>query len=643
MAIIMSAGKYAPLKQWLIDNNNESVRVSFSHISDLVGGLPPSAYRYRAFWSNTKSHPISVAWIEAGYKVIECNLQSQLVRFEKFGEASGNICETRRVTIKEAMIEYSNTYVGKFKSRKEICNELTAKYGFPTQSILPAAYEVSLPNRLPKLFRRIAHGLYEYLGYGGENKSVYSGLKTLYCVLDETDQKRVKHIMASKFKYGYRTASRIDFERLKNFYYDEYGGDLKSEADEIAALVNAIAVIFDGRAYIYYEDTVGAVWAFLEQVNLPCFCIDAFFEKYSIKLYALGIFSVGMLKAFIEKYFIHVYCRRDYVYLQPGTSPQDLIREVFNERETWTFNELFDRLPYLKQDSIRATLNGPDYHRIETGVYTHVDNMDLPNDEGEKIAAFVRERLQHKDYVSANELDLSRFKALNPHCPFSAVRDAVFNKFLSSSFSKSGQVITPIGKKLRVLDILEQYCREVETVSFEELNSFGSTFDPKGRFQTTYLTAANNVMVRVSADLFINEDSVSFDVNGTDNAISFYCHDYFIPLKKVTDFSLFPYAGYPWNLFLLESYVRKFSRQFKLVFRVDNSANVGVIARESFAYGEYDDILAIALAKSSLSLNNKMSVADYLFRNGYIGKRSLGKSTNKIIANARRLREGGTC
>jgi len=633
--------KYASLKQWLVDNVFDSVKVSFSFIANLVGGLPPSAYQHRAFWSNTNSHPFSITWMEAGYKVVECDLQSQYVLFIKAGEESGYTRAKSSMTVKTAMIEYSNTYVGKIKTHKEIRDELSAKYGFPNNSILPADFEVSLSNPLPKLFRRVAHGTYECLGYGGGSTTFNRSLSTMHYALDEIDQRRAKHIIASKFKSGYRTSSSIDFERFKNYFVDEYGEDFESGADEFDIFVKSVAVVFDDRAYMYDDETIESVRTHLDQMDSPCIYIDAFFEKYSAELYTFGIFSVDMLRAFIEKNYANVFCKRDYLYLQQDVSPFDLIRQVFGEREAWSVDELFDRLPCLKQDTIRATLNGSEYYRIETGIYTHIDNMDLPDSEGEKVVAFVKERLQSKDYVIANELDLSRFEALNPHCPFSAIRDAVFNKFLSNRYSKNGQVITHIGKKLRVLDILEQYCRGAETVSFEELNSFEATFDPGGRTHSTCLIAAHNVMVRVSADLFVEESKVSFDVDRIDEAIALYCRDNFIPLKNVVDFSLFPYAGYPWNLFLLESYVRKFSRLFKYDVRAVNSANIGVIVRKSFTYGEYDDILAIALAKSSLSLNNKKAVGDYLFDNGYIGWRNLGKSEGKILAKAKKIREGG--
>jgi hypothetical protein len=157
--------KYAPLKQWLMTKDHESIILSFSDIANMVGGLPPSAYNHRAFWSNTSSHPFSVAWMEAGYKVVDCDLQSQNVSFVKVGKENEYTRPTNRMTIKAAMIKYSNDYAGEVKTRKEICDELSAKYGFPRSSILPADYEISLSNHLPKLFRRIGHGTYECLGY----------------------------------------------------------------------------------------------------------------------------------------------------------------------------------------------------------------------------------------------------------------------------------------------------------------------------------------------------------------------------------------------------------------------------------------------------------------------------------------------
>lgn len=638
--------KYDPLKQWLIENGNEKIRISFSEIADLVGGLPPSAYKHRAFWSNTDSHPFSTAWVGAGYKAVGCDLQSQYVRFLRVGsvDSANDLTRSRRTTVKAALIEFSNNYKDEIKTRKEIVEELSAKYGHNENSILPADYEIGLNNGLPKLFRRIDHGTYVCLGYNSTRSDAVlppHATTDFHGFVSDVDQEKIIHVIATRFKNGFRKSSNIDFERFKNFYTDEYDEEFQHDAEWFNHLLETEALIYDDRAYIYDEDVVSSVRLYLEQMDSPCIFIDAFFNKHSSEFYTHSIFSIDMLRAFIEKNYHGISVRWDYILLQDNISPSDLIKEVFGERETWSFDELQERLPCLKMDTIRQTMNGSDYFRVDKGTYIHIDNMDLPDSEGEKIASFVEDKLRERDYVTANELDLSMFENLNPHCSFAAVRDAVFYKFLSDKYEKSGQIITRIGGKLRVLDIMEQYCRDAETVSFEELNAFEATFDPEGRTHSQCLIAGHNTMIRVSAELFVSDYNIGFDVTRIDEAIELYCQDDYMPLRGVTDFSLFPFAGYPWNLFLLESYVRRFSRVFKYDVRAVNSANIGAIVRKSFDYNNYDDILALALAKSSVKLSDKKAVGNYLFDNGYIGWRNLGKSESKIIKSAKMLREGG--
>ncbi len=190
-----------------------------------------------------------------------------------------------------------------------------------------------------------------------------------------------------------------------------------------------------------------------------------------------------------------------------------------------------------------------------------------------------------------------------------------------------------------MLDILEDYCRGVNFVTYEELYAFESTLYPDERPHSQCLNAGYNIMVRVSKDLFVSEHLVNFDVEKIDEVISIYCKDNFIPLQGIKDFSLFPYAGYPWNSYLLESYLRKYSKAFKYDVRSANSSNIGVIVRRTFLYKDYDDILAHALSVSPISLDDIEEVRNYLFENGYIGRRNLEKHESDIISFAKALRE----
>lgn len=639
-----TSNKYTSLEDRLIKYNSGNIQMTFAEISEIVGGLPLTAYKHPTFWSNINSHSIAVAWMKAGYKVIKCDLKKQIVNFAK-SDTIYKYNLNHKKTIKEAMIEFSNKYKGEIKTTKEIVNELSIKYGFNENSILPADYEISLDNSLPKLFRRTYHGTFKCLGHDNVQATTTSfspGYDSNYSLDNENRRDKIMTIITEKFKSGFRMSSSIDFERFKNYYTDKFGEEYRYSADTLEHLLCSEAVIFDDRAYFYNDEIVRTVRIYLEKLGSPCIYIDYIFKKYSRELYNFNIFSTEMLKAFIEKNYYDISVKYDYILITDNMQPADLIRRAFNERETWSFDDLQEKLPYLKTDTIKQTLNGVEYFRIDRGTYTHIDNIDLPNNEGEIILSFVNNRLQKKNYITANELDLSKFESLNPHCPFTAIRDAVFHKFLSDSYDKRGQVITKKGNKLCVLDILEQYCREAETVSFDELNAFETTFDQKGRTHSQCLVAGHNTMIRVSSELFVAYNKVDFDVEKTDDAIALYCYDNFIPLRRVTDFSLFPYAGYQWNLFLLESYVRKFSRVFKFDVRAVNSSNIGIIVKKSFKYNDYNDILTIALANSPVKLNDKKAVGNYLFDKGYIGWRNLGKNEKKIIENAEKLKKGDT-
>jgi len=84
-------GKYTPLVVYLqeIPPDQNEVTLSFADIENIIGnGLPPSAYKYRAWWANERigTHIWAHAWLKAGWRVDSVNLKSQRVSFVRHGE-----------------------------------------------------------------------------------------------------------------------------------------------------------------------------------------------------------------------------------------------------------------------------------------------------------------------------------------------------------------------------------------------------------------------------------------------------------------------------------------------------------------------------------------------------------------------------
>jgi hypothetical protein len=80
--------KYDPLRDAL-RRAGSSVELSFAEIAELVGGLPPSAYEHRAWWSNGLSLVQGQAWRAAGMQVDHVNLTARRVRFVRTGQGHG--------------------------------------------------------------------------------------------------------------------------------------------------------------------------------------------------------------------------------------------------------------------------------------------------------------------------------------------------------------------------------------------------------------------------------------------------------------------------------------------------------------------------------------------------------------------------
>jgi hypothetical protein len=66
--------KYNELKKYLEDNKKNTVVLSYEDIERIIGTkLPKSAYRHRAWWSNS-GHPHARTWSDSGWKVISVEL-----------------------------------------------------------------------------------------------------------------------------------------------------------------------------------------------------------------------------------------------------------------------------------------------------------------------------------------------------------------------------------------------------------------------------------------------------------------------------------------------------------------------------------------------------------------------------------------
>jgi hypothetical protein len=73
--------KYDPLRRWLMKAPHP-VEITFGGLAEIVGGLPPTAYRRSEWWANNRcGHVQAEAWLNAGRRVAHVDLAEERVRF----------------------------------------------------------------------------------------------------------------------------------------------------------------------------------------------------------------------------------------------------------------------------------------------------------------------------------------------------------------------------------------------------------------------------------------------------------------------------------------------------------------------------------------------------------------------------------
>ena len=240
-----------------------------------------------------------------------------------------------------------------------------------------------------------------------------------------------------------------------------------------------------------------------------------------------------------------------------------------------------------------------------------------------------------RGYASIARLPFGEIKERNYDLSVIAVHNAVFRICLSDKFDKSGKIITRKGDTLDALTIMKDYCRNIEKCSLDDLLNYVKELTGEVHHWIS-MEAGYAVLVRIDKDTYVADKFVQFDAKAVDSAIELFIEGDYLPLKSFTTFGSFPDCGHTWNLFLLESYCRRFSRKFRFDTVWVNSRNAGAVIRKSCRL-DYTEIMTDAVAKAGITLKNSV-VGQFLYENGYTGRSTTAKVC-EIIEKAKAIQK----
>lgn len=459
-------------------------------------------------------------------------------------------------------------------------------------------------------------------------------------------------VLRQYFSKGYRMESALEVRKFRKYYAALHVAELADSDDEVSSNIKRLCILHEGKAFLpsgmLSEELKERVFAYINESfadGKTAVYYQAIFAEFSEAFLDYHIHDADMLKAYLTHmnngtFFIN----RSFVSQTPNVS-LDALSEIRiclqGCARPVEYDELFASLPHLPQSKVKFILasNG-EFINNGRGAYFHESAVVLSDEELEAIASIIEDTIIEKDFIGGNEL----YEAIKSKYPYIiegnhqysvyGFRDALKYK-LGDRFSFKGNVISRAGQVLSMADVFANYAKHRDSFTLSELQALSSDLATSIYFDSVYENS-----LRISKDKFVSKSRAQFSVPETDAAIDRFCTGDYIPIQEVTNFGIFPYAGFPWNCYLLEHFVADYSQKYRLLHSSYNGTEfAGVIVKRSIGIDDFDELLTVVLAESGIELN-KATALQYLADRGYLARRRYSNIESLIIkASARRNRK----
>jgi hypothetical protein len=437
--------------------------------------------------------------------------------------------------------------------------------------------------------------------------------------------------------------SPIALARFRQFASEQYAYEISLNDLELTTAIEACGISFSNKVFVVSEQAKERIVELADEYfatgALGIF-YDEFFAKNEQWLFESRIIEEDMLKEMLPRLFPKLLFNGNYfghTDIAILALLESEILRVWGEQPLITYEQLSERLHYIPTSRIKTALSQVSvFIRNGANTYTHLDKIDITDEEHEAIREAALFASDSQGYVSIPCLPTGEIEERNYELSKTAIHNAVFCICLSDIFDRKGKVAIKKGDTLDALAITRDHCRCLDRCTLDDLLNFERELTGEVH-RWIPIQAGYESMIRIDEEYFVAENLVDFDVSAIDEAISQFVGGDYMPLKSISTFGIFPDCGQRWNLFLLESYCRRFSNRFRFDTPSVNSRNAGAIIRKSCGMS-YTEVMTDAVAKSD-TLLDETHVNRFLFESGYIGKSTSAKA-REVMESAKTLRGG---
>lgn len=464
------------------------------------------------------------------------------------------------------------------------------------------------------------------------------------------EEKQLVFILKEDYENGFRINSVIDRDRIKVHYNKRFGREIQLSDEQILVSLKKIGVVREGRIYIKQDD---------EQMNLlnhifddimlvfqngaTCVYPEAIYYKYHIELEEkmqiyngefLGNTLVEMSAGKLRKKQTFLYLKDRQVDLD-----NDVLEILKNSSIPMSYTDIQKIMWYIPLNKIKHVLTvTKSIVQVEQETYFYAMNLPISEEEITEVKRLIHCELENKTFITDVELR----QLINNNCPGISINTLEFTTYglrrcfgyiLRDSYSFNGPIISSLDKELSMAEVFIQYCDERKQITIEELKTLASEMNTK-----IYWDFIRDKTIRISDEILLRHDKVDFDVDRIDKIIDTLCDGNYVSLENINLFMHFPALSIPWNGYVLESYIYKYSKKFKLLHTSFSASGFfGAIVRKESGIEDYQSLIIDVLANTN-QWNDKNTALEFLVNQGYQQRRKYA-DIEKVMHKARLLRE----
>ena len=462
---------------------------------------------------------------------------------------------------------------------------------------------------------------------------------------------RYKSILEENFSDdGYQPGRAIFLGRLKKFYSEKFGNPPAEDDDLIDKIMKTVGAERDGRIYPKQDESqneilseiVSCITTTLDS-GISAVYASSVYEKYKEPLAEkLHIYNVDSLVSAIPENVPWVFSSYRGVFSKKYSAADtrdDLIQIMKEFHEPQSCSAIYEKAWFLPQSKVKTLLvSTASIVNTAPNTYFYAPNLPVSDKELGDLSSLINSKLMYQSYMTQRDL----FRLIDEKCHCITIDTEAFTShglynclkyLLGRKFSFRGSVITLIGKELNAADIYAEFARDHETMTNLELVEFSDEVSLPINWK-----AVLSESIRISSTKLVRKDQISFDTEAIDDILDGLCSGNYVPICDVNTFLYFPNVGYPWNTYLLVSYLSGFSKKFSLIqASATESSAIGAMVRISTGISNYRSLIVEVLSNSN-AMKSSSAALQYLVDNGYQLRRSYS-DIDAVLREARQLKE----